>query len=174
MIEQEIIFSKNECDEIISFHSEYNRDQHYNNSSVNQNDILYEASVLPKNPRTIFVFQKLFDFFEKKSKRKLYRYPTEVFIMRYGKGDKFMKHSDTLSDRIYSVGIQLTDQYNGGEYLVYKNDSFNIISREIGNTYFMESSTLHEIKEIQSGVRYSLVAFIHKTDLIEEKSKSLI
>lgn len=174
MIEQEIIFTKDECEDIISFHSQYNRDQHYNNSSNNQNEILYEASVLPKNPRTIFVFKKLFDFFEKKSKRKLYRYPAEVFIMRYGKGDKFMKHSDTIADRIYSVGIQLTENYKGGEYVVYKEDGFDIINKEIGNTYFMESSTLHEIKEIENGIRYSLVAFVHKTDLTEDKSKSMI
>lgn len=171
---QEIIFTKDECQEIISFHSEYNRDQHYNNSSENQNEILYEASVLPKNPRTIFVFKKLFDFFENKSNKKLYRYPTEVFIMRYGKGDKFMKHSDTIADRVYSVGIQLTDEYRGGEYVIYKDDGFEIINREVGNTYFMNSCTLHEIKEIETGVRYSLVAFIHKNDLIEDKPKSLI
>lgn len=174
MINQEILFTKDECGKIISFHSEYNRDQHYNNSSENQNEILYEASVLPKNPRTFFVFKKLFDYFESKSNRKLYRYPTEVFIMRYGKGDKFMRHNDTINGRVYSVGVQLSENYKGGDYIIYDDEKTNIIDKNIGNTYFMDSSTPHEIKEIEDGIRYSLVSFVHKTDLMEEKVKSFI
>lgn len=174
MIRQEIIFTKEECENIIRFHKEYDRDQHYNNEQEDQKEILYEASVLPKNPRTLFVFKKLFDFFEEKSNFKLYRYPTEVYIMKYGKGDRFKRHKDTINDRIFSIGIQLSEDYMGGEYILYPKDDTVIINRNLGNTYLMDSSVYHEIKEIEYGIRYSLVSFIHKSDLVENKSKGLI
>jgi hypothetical protein len=174
MIKTERVFTQEECDEIISFNEIYVRDFHTNNSEEKQHTILYKANMLPKNPKTNFVYKKLFDFFERVSSFSLYRYPTEVYLMKYEAGDRFVKHVDFKYNRVFSLGIQLNQAYVGGNYKAYMNNQEYIIDKTPGTTYCMEVSTLHEIEEITEGVRYSLVTFVHSSDLMEHNKANLI
>jgi predicted 2-oxoglutarate/Fe(II)-dependent dioxygenase YbiX len=174
MIKTEHIFTQEECNQIISFNEIYTRGFHVNNKDENQTLSLYKANSLPKNPKTSFVYKKLFDFFERVSNFNLYRYPTEVYIMKYEAGDKFNKHTDFKYNRVFSVGVQLNQDYKGGNYNIFLDKQKSIIDKTPGTAYCMEVSTLHEIEEITEGVRYSLVTFVHSTDLIEYNKNSLI
>ena len=174
MIKIEQVFTQEECDEIILFNSIYTRHFHVNNNQGDQTSILYKANLLPKNPKTNFVYKKLFDFFEKASGFALYRYPTEVYIMKYEVGDKFVAHTDFKYGRVFSVGVQLNQSYAGGNYYAYLPNNTLIIDKTPGTAYCMEVSTLHEVEQITEVVRYSLVTFIHSTDLLNYGKASLI
>jgi len=94
--------------------------------------------------------------------------------MKYEKGDKFKPHTDNYHNRVYSVGIQLNTDYTGGDYIIYNSKEINKVENIVGNSYCMESSLEHEIKEIESGIRYSIVSFIKISDLITNQKKTLI
>jgi predicted 2-oxoglutarate/Fe(II)-dependent dioxygenase YbiX len=77
-------------------------------------------------------------------------------------------------DWIWNLGIQLNTNYVGGDYICYNiNNEVVNISKEIGNVVAYQSDVLHEIKEIASGVRYSMVIKIHSWELIHKNEKSL-
>jgi hypothetical protein len=174
MFKQEVLFTNDECKTIIEFNEIYTKNFHKNNSLIEQDEILYKANILPKNPKTFFIFKKLFDFFEKTTRLELYSYPAEVYIMKYEKGDKFKPHTDNYHNRVYSVGVQLNTDYTGGDYIIYNSKEINKVENIVGNSYCMESSLEHEIKEIESGIRYSIVSFIKISDLITNQKKTLI
>jgi predicted 2-oxoglutarate/Fe(II)-dependent dioxygenase YbiX len=48
------------------------------------------------------------------------------------------------------------------------------LSKEVGNVVAYNSDTLHEITEILSGTRYSLVIKVHTWELFAKNKKSLL
>jgi len=160
---QSKIFSKEECEKIISFNKKYLRGFHTNNNQPEQTKTLYKGYNIPKNNETIFLFEKLFTFFEKQTNRKLYTYPIECYLMKYDIGDKFRLHDDAGMGRIYSIGICLNDDYEGGKFLVNDDE----VTKETGNAYFFESHILHRVTEITNGTRWSIISFIQSPDLFE-------
>ena len=69
------------------------------------------------------------------------------------------------------MGIQLNDSYTGGEYICYDNiDNEIILSKETGTAIAYNSTTQHEIKEILSGERWSIVMPISDKVVLEKKS----
>ena len=176
------LFTKEECDTIIALTQTYDRGKHKNStysfdeqSRVNAEDkVFYTGYIIPVNNETSWVYEKLFNFFEKESKFKLYRYPTGFYIMQYKVGDKFMKHNDSAFQRVFTVGVQLNSEYTGGEFTVEDNGKEIKLSKEPGTSYFFEVACEHEVKEITSGVRYSIVSFIKEADLLIADRKNLI
>jgi hypothetical protein len=169
MIES-ILFTKEECEKIINFSETYQRGYHINNNSDSQTNSLYKGYNIPKNNETSFVWEKLFNFFENTSNKKLYKWPMEFYLMKYDKGDRFKLHNDARGGRIYSIGICLNDEYDGGDFLVEKNE----ITKTTGNAYFFEAIKEHEVTEITNGIRWSIISFIHDVDLMDFKQKKMI
>jgi predicted 2-oxoglutarate/Fe(II)-dependent dioxygenase YbiX len=64
--------------------------------------------------------------------------------------------------RKLSFSLQLTDPrlYTGGELEIYNATDF-VTPKNIGDMIFFESNTLHEVKQVTSGARHSLVGWIH-------------
>jgi len=64
--------------------------------------------------------------------------------------------------RKLSFSLQLTDPrlYTGGELEIYNATDF-VTPKNIGHMIFFESNTLHEVKQVTSGARHSLVGWIH-------------
>ena len=95
-------------------------------------------------------------------------------LHRYTIGDHFAKHIDLAKgyeERRYNLGIQLNDEYDGGEYVTW-DDSGNeiLISKETGTALAYHCRVEHEIKEITKGERWSIVMPITKYNIIEKKS----
>jgi predicted 2-oxoglutarate/Fe(II)-dependent dioxygenase YbiX len=73
------------------------------------------------------------------------------------------------------LGIQLNSNYIGGDYICYDEKKQPIyLSKEVGNVVAYNSDTLHEITEILSGTRYSLVIKVHTWELFAKNKKSLL
>ncbi len=96
-------------------------------------------------------------------------------INRYLEGYFFDLHIDMggiydpYCERLKTLIINLSDEndYIGGD-LIIKDD---VMSKEKGTAYLFPSNTQHELKEIISGTRYSLVCWLKKEHL---KNNSII
>lgn len=77
---------------------------------------------------------------------------------------KYQKHIDRFINgqiRKLSVSIQLSNpnSYEGGELIIH-NGQETILPKEQGNLVMFPSFSLHEVKPVTKGERYSLVAWI--------------
>jgi PKHD-type hydroxylase len=81
-------------------------------------------------------------------------------------GGKYGKHVDSglnMKIRKLSLSIQLSNpnSYEGGDLvLYYGKEEGDIVPKEQGKIIMFPSSTLHEVKPVTKGERYSLVAWI--------------
>jgi len=95
----------------------------------------------------------------------------EFQYLRYRKGHFFKSHYDRLEEVVggsYRVCstitlVDHTDDLQGGELQILQNGKYQTVPLEKGQTLFFDSAkTKHRVTEVLSGVRYSLVAWIHK------------
>jgi len=79
-------------------------------------------------------------------------------------GGKYTKHVDEGAAfvRKLSLSIQLSDSdsYKGGDLLLHLEETPVILPREKGKLIAFPSYSLHEVKSVTKGERYSLVAWI--------------
>jgi hypothetical protein len=192
MIWQERIFSEDECKKIIEYANVYTMiDDKFNPDGkfVKNGDITIDGNRLshrtsfsynfyniPNNDDTQWMFDKLINWFEYKSGVRINRNGKmmDTGLHHYTKGDKFKKHIDLSPlhpDRRYNLGIQLNNEYEGGEYVCWDNMGNEIIiSKEVGNALAYHCKIEHEIKEISQGDRWSIVLPLPKQAIIENKN----
>ena len=97
----------------------------------------------------------------------------------YMVGEHYNWHRDSdinnpeFADRFYSTVIQLSDDYTEGELQLNIDDNEITLERGLGTLYMFPSHTLHRVKPITSGVRYSLVNWVKLVENKNEK-KSLL
>lgn len=80
-------------------------------------------------------------------------------------GGKYIKHVDrglNFYTRKLSLSVQLSDpdSYKGGDLLLYSEEKPITAPREQGKLILFPSFTMHEVKPVTKGERYSLVAWI--------------
>lgn len=143
----------------------------------------YNVWDIPINEETNWFYEKIYNWFVNVSGVRLDKSiclnnnNSAHKLHEYVVGDKFDLHIDNSGnnlDRIWNLGIQLNSNYDGGDYICYNKDIPIIISKDVGNVVAYTSDTLHEITEITSGIRYSLVVKIHSWELAIKNVKSLL
>jgi len=93
---------------------------------------------------------------------------------KYNLGEYYNWHRDSsidspaFSDRFYSTVIQLNDEYTDGELQLNINNNEITLESGLGNLYMFPSYTMHRVKPITSGIRYSLVNWVK---LVENKNE---
>jgi hypothetical protein len=186
MIEQEVIFTKEECDTIISYSKIYTESIHYHtnvygdnittidtdNKLVNLNGhYSYNLYVIPNNTHTNWIFNKLQKWFSSRTNIEFKQDVKKFTLHRYSIGDEFKKHIDAtinFKDRRYNIGVQLNDDYVGGEYICWDKINLPIkILNHIGNASVYHASVPHQINKIINGNRWSLVMPIGINEIIE-------
>ena len=187
MILQEKIFTKEECEKIINFSLKYtdNIKMDFSNNPngkcvdnrVTFGSVMgYTIYYIPNINETQWMFDKIINWFSKKSnidfnKNMLH---TGCNLHEYIVGDKFIKHTDLakgFEDRRYNLGIQLNDNYEGGNYVCWDdNNNEIIISKEVGTAVAYNARIPHEIQEITNGSRWSIVMPISSLEIIETKT----
>ena len=185
MIYQEKIFTKKECDIIIGYSHIYkNTKDHFtgnvdiidNRLQSKNGELAYNVYVILNDGTTEWFFDKLINWFSLQSGIKLN--PIEKIqkctLHCYNTGDKFPKHIDLskgFKDRRYNVGIQLNNNYEGGEYLCWDDKNNEVLlSKETGTAVMYHCRISHEIKEITKGERWSIVMPISDFEIIETKN----
>lgn len=163
---QEVIFTKEECEDIIRFFSE-------KESNVvmpaGQTRVKYKGYLLPNEDGKELI-QKLYDWFTKVTNLPLYKFPKENYFMKYEPGDVFSPHTDEYGERVWILGLQLSNEsdYEGADFIFHAD---NIkIDKTIGNCFVTRANLSHEVTKLISGNRYSFVSFPDKTSLIGKKS----
>jgi hypothetical protein len=185
MIYQEKIFTKEECDTIIGYSKIYkNTDKwfHPNANIINNRltspggKLSYNVFVILNDKNTEWFFNKLINWFSSQSGIKLnpnIKIP-KCTLHCYNTGDKFPKHIDLtqqFKERRYNLGIQLNNNYEGGEYLCWDDKNNEVlISKETGTSIMYHCRISHEIKEITKGERWSIVMPITNFEIIETKN----
>jgi len=81
-----------------------------------------------------------------------------VTFLIYEKGDFFAEHSDGTSynskenKTIFSAGYLLNTDYEGGDFIINGKK----LNANIGELFYFGRDVLHEVREVKSGIRYSL------------------
>ena len=161
MIHQTVLFTKDECKTIINLNKS-------NSQSWEHRNRLYESLLIQYNSETMWLFDKLKLFFEDITEIKMPNLNKDIHYHIFKKDNYFGLHSDNLANRVYSMGVLLNDNFEGGDFILYDKDGVSL-NKTIGNTYIFDVSIKHEITKIKDGERYSIIWFITNDNIKIEK-----
>jgi predicted 2-oxoglutarate/Fe(II)-dependent dioxygenase YbiX len=90
--------------------------------------------------------------------------------MKYEPGDVFSPHTDEYGERVWILGVQLSEEtdYEGADFIFHNGN--HQIDKTIGNCFTTKANLSHEVKKLVKGNRYSFVSFPDKTSLTSKKS----
>ena len=166
ILKENILFSKKECESIIS----------YNETNITNwmmGDRKYNSQPINYSLETKWLFDKLKDFVETETEIEIRTIKKTIHFHKFTKGDWFGKHNDVKDNRLYAVGVLLNDEFEGGDFKLYNPNEYTL-NKIIGNTYIFDVSIDHEITPILDGERYSLLWFLQKEHINFKTTKSLI
>jgi len=163
ILKEKILFSKEECESIISYN-----DTHITNWIMD--DRKYNSQSITHSLETKWLFDKLKTFFEEHSSIQIKKNKEVIHFHKFTKGDWFGKHNDIRENRLYAVGVLLSDDFEGGDFKLY-NPNEIILDKVIGNTYLFDVRINHEIIPILEGERYSLLWFLENEHIKIETNK---
>jgi len=152
ILQEKILFSKEECESIIS----------YNNAHITNwimNDRKYDSQPINYSIETKWLFDKLKDFLQRETNIEIRTIKKTIHFHKFIKADWFGKHNDTRENRLYAVGVLLNDNFEGGDFKLYNPNEITL-GKVIGNTYLFDVRIDHEITPILEGERYSLLWFL--------------
>lgn len=147
-----------------------------------ENERSYSILTLNSKQKEIFL-KKILVWIESIYDIKLLSYSPEFYdsyMIYYNKCDFLYRHHDNQfifnhkMKRKYVVGFHLNNDYEGGEYYLYFNNTKHEIDKTVGVAYTFDSELEHEVKPITSNIRKSVVIFVNEHRIINNKHKNLI
>ena len=165
ILKEKILFSKEECESIISYNETHITNWRMGDRKYNSQPIIYSLE-------TKWLFDKLKTFIETETNIKIIKIKEKIHFHKFIKGDWFGKHNDIRDNRVYAVGVLLNDNFSGGDFKLY-NPNEIIVDKVVGNTYIFDVRIDHEITSILDGDRYSLLWFL-QYEHIKIKTNKLI
>lgn len=172
MIQEQVLFSREECEFILNSAKDYYRSKiisQESKSSISNRRTSYESTIDIDGQLKKLLIDK-FKTFGVKS------LPKNMKIIRYREGTEFKKHKDAakiIADRYKSISIQLNDTYDNGELKIWDVDDKEFIaSKELGNAVIFDSDLYHQALPPSIGVRYSAVLWLSLENM--GKSRGLI
>ena len=167
MIRQKILFDNKECEDIINSIKTIEEKWNFkdNRSYISEN--------IEYNKENKWIFDKLTEYFNSVlPETKITMINNPIHFHTYYQGDYFKKHNDSKYNRMYGIGVLLKDDFGGGNFVfTTKDKQSTIIDKVKGNTYIFEVKIDHEIEEITSGIRQSILWFITIENLYIRKNK---
>lgn len=92
---------------------------------------------------------------------------SDLEVIKYNQGTYFKRHLDNFMgepeyQRKLTFILQLTnpDEYVGGDLIVYTHKEEERMTRQQGSLIVFPSYTMHEVTELLSGTRYSLIGWV--------------
>lgn len=182
MVFEEKLFTESECQSIISLaepiittsDDSYDVDTGRVTYSTESFKKSYNVSIVNNNQKSAWIFGRLLKWFSEKTKITLKNGITLSggLIHTYSIGDCFEKHvdiNDEFISRRYNIGIQLSNDYEGGDYNYWIGNQVYSFSKVPGTAILYPVDLLHEVTEIKEGNRISFVTHIDKS-LLKPKS----
>ena len=172
MIYQQKIFTKEECEKIISYSKEIK--DTYDSLKEKIPGVNYFAYNIKNTKKYNWIFQRLLNFFTESTKLNIKKLPNILHLHRYNENCVFVKHHDkNYPSRIWNVGVQLSDDYTGGDLNLYYENKVTV-GKEIGNSYIFEPEIFHEVTKITKGTRWSLILFLEKENICDDYNKKTL
>ena len=163
ILKEKILFSKEECESIISYNDTYITNWLMGDRKYNSQPINYSLE-------TNWLFDKLKDFVETETNIEIRTIKKTIHFHKFTKGDWFGKHNDIRDDRVFAVGVLLNDNFDGGDFKLYNPDEVKL-DKVTGNTYIFDVKINHEITPILEGERYSLLWFLQNEHIKIQTNK---
>lgn len=160
------LFTKSECKKIIELQKTNKRFWNFNDRNYISESIFFEEN-------TKWIFEKLNNFVSDNIKFELVEMKKEIHFHEYGKDSFFDAHHDGVNFRIFSVGVILNDDYEGGDLILYDTNNEYIVKKKVGNVFCFDSKIKHEVTKINEGTRYTLIYFIESHNIKLPVSKLL-
>ena len=161
MFNQEIILTSDECQSIIDMNRGFSRSgvASLHNTYENSYRTSSESPTKTTDGIRLLLLPKL-------SKYNIISLPNYFNILKYDIGQEFKKHKDiglnsSTNQRYKTLIIQLSDNYKGGEFIVFDDEEI-VCDTTIGNMILFPSKLFHQAKPVLEGVRYSMVYFLKK------------
>ena len=163
ILKEKILFSKEECESIISYNETHITNWRMGDRKYNSQPINYSLD-------TQWLFDKLKDFVEVETNIEIRTIKKTIHFHKFTKGDWFGKHNDIRDDRVFAVGVLLNDNFDGGDFKLYNPDEVKL-DKVTGNTYIFDVKINHEITPILEGERYSLLWFLQNEHIKIQTNK---
>jgi len=119
----------------------------------------YVSFSIDFSEETKWIFDELKKFFEKSTGVEIFLIKKQIHYHEFGEGDFFSVHDDFRDNRLYSVGVLLNDDFEGGDFNLY-NPGMTTLKKIQGNAYIFDSRIPHEITKITTGKRTSMIWFL--------------
>lgn len=154
-------FSKEECEEIINTYSALKgKRANSSRTGIKSSTINYTSRVIENNSSTKWIFDKFDNHLQLTENLKVVKQLDIINFFHYHEGDQFSKHKDVYyTDQSFNVGVNLTDDYEGGEFKLFNPDI--TVGQKRGEIYSFYHTREHEITKITKGNRYSLIGFYY-------------
>ena len=154
-------FSIEECEKIINTYSSLKgKRANSSRTGVKSSTINYTSRVIENNSSTKWIFDKFDNYLQLTENLKVVKQLDIINFFHYHEGDQFSKHKDVYyTDQSFNVGVNLTDDYEGGEFKLYSPDI--TVGKKRGEIYSFYHTREHEITKITKGNRYSLIGFYY-------------
>lgn len=169
MIEN-ILFSKDECKRIINLTQHIkgtSRDANSKNIKRPRENISYTYYNICKNDNVDWIFNKITDYLVLNNDIKVIEPFSVIHLHKYEEGNRFERHRDVYyPNQILNIGVCLNDDYVGGDFVLY--GPTQIIPKVAGTIYLFKNTREHEVKKIESGIRYSLIIFLYKDNIVSK------
>ena len=161
MFNQEIILTPEECQSIIDMNRGFSRSgvASLHNTYENSYRTSSESPTKTTDGMRLLLLPKLLKY-------NIISLPNYFNILKYDIGQEFKKHKDiglnsSTNQRYKTLIIQLSDNYKGGEFIVFDDEEI-VCDTTIGNMILFPSKLFHQAKPVLEGVRYSMVYFLKK------------
>jgi hypothetical protein len=159
------IFSTDECESIIS-------NAKGSLTKWKMIDRRYLSSQIDFSENNKWIFERLSNFFESETGIEIEKNKEIIHFHEYCEGDYFERHNDTRENRLYSVGVLLNDEFEGGEFKIHGSNQITI-EKKAGNAYIFDTRIDHEVEKIFKGMRYSLIWFLQYENIKNQINKLL-
>lgn len=162
-----VCFSKEECERIIDLTHQIegiSRDVDSKNVERPREKISYTYYNIYKNKNVNWIFDKIMDYLILDNNFEVLKPFDVIHLHKYDTGNQFERHNDIYyPNQTLNVGVCLNDDYVGGDFVLYSPTQ--TIPKVAGTIYSFKNTREHEVKKIESGIRYSLIIFLYKDNL---------
>lgn len=165
------IFEKKDCDKIINYFEDVN-EWLYINEYPSKNYFFYKIDFNDFKTQHNLIYELInnviVDYVKKNHSLNIKSFT--FILLKYEKDQFFSKHvdkvidSDYHKDAILNVNFLLNDSFTGGDF--YLEDK-KFVDNKVGVVFSYYSNQPHELKKIESGIRYLVLCYIRERDLIK-------
>lgn len=171
------VFTNTELDHIVKLGNVFVEEQAKIGGTVGELNTDIRACKLSwmyQNKHTEWIYKRMTDLINQTNEQVFKFDLTKIESFQFTKYKEedsgfYEKHIDPMlgeyfpENRKLSLVVQLSDpeEYEGGDLCLYTGKYPTIIEKKKGRVVFFPSYTLHEVKPVTKGTRYTLVGWVH-------------